>query len=86
MDYPNTGALFTTKEKRHPQAPDMFGDIKFDRTFLIEMIEAAGESEAVVIKIGGWLKKDKNGNRMVSIKVDNYPAPAASSEKDPWDD
>ena len=85
MDYPNTGALFTTKEKRHPQAPDMFGDIKFDRAFLLEMLNAT-ENDAVTIKIGGWLKKDKNGNRMVSIKVDSYTAPAASSAKDPWDD
>jgi len=85
MDYPNTGVLFTTKEKRHPQAPDMFGDIKFDRSYLLDMAEAS-DGDAVVIKIGGWLKKDKNGNRMVSIKVDNYNAPAKSAAKDPWDD
>ena len=31
MEYPNTGALFRTKEKKTDKSPDMFGSLKIDK-------------------------------------------------------
>jgi len=86
MDYPNTGVLFTSTNKRNERAPDMNGNIKFDKAYLIEMIGAAKGRDEVTIKLDGWVKRDKNNNRMVSIKVNTYVKPAAIQERDPWDE
>jgi len=86
MDYPNTGVLFTSTNKRNERAPDMNGNIKFDKAYLIEMIEAAKGQDEVTIKLDGWVKRDKNNNRMVSIKVNTYVKPTATQERDHWDD
>jgi hypothetical protein len=88
MDYPNTGAFFTTKEKRHEKSPDMYGELDIDKELVLDLIQKAGNSDSIKIKLGGWLRRDKNNNRMLSVKVDTYSAPqqAKSSAKDPWDD
>lgn len=70
MDYPNTGALFRTKEKRHPKSPDMFGDIKFDKAYLLDLIENSND-QVITIKLGAWTKEGKNG-KFLSIQVDNF--------------
>ena len=86
MDYTNTGALFKSLNKRNPNAPDMNGNIKFDKAYLMEQIKAAVGEDTVTIKIDGWVKRDKNNNRMVSMKVNTYVKPVQSEQKDPWDD
>ena len=83
MDYPNSGLLLTNTRKVKDTAPDMTGDIKFERDYLVAMLDGS-EGEEVVIKLSAWLKKDKAGNRMVSLKVDNSVKPV--QVKDPWDD
>jgi hypothetical protein len=83
MDYPNSGLLLTNTRKVKDTAPDMTGDIKFERDYLISVLDGS-EGEEVVIKLSAWLKKDKAGNRMVSLKVDNSVKPV--QVKDPWDD
>jgi len=70
-DYLNTGALFTSINKRNDRAPDMNGNIKFDKAYLMEMIDKAEGEDTVTIKLDGWVKRDKNNNRMVSMKVNN---------------
>ena len=87
MDYPNRGTLWTNGYKKTEAQPDMKGDLKIELDLFKEMLETA-ESDHVVIKLGAWLGKDKDGNRKVSLKLDNLKpaAPAASSAKDPWDD
>jgi hypothetical protein len=87
MEYPNRGALFTTKLKKHEKSPDMFGELKIELDLLRDMLDSA-ETDHVTIKLDAWLGKDKNGNRMVSMKLNTYKpeaAPAAPG-KDPWDD
>jgi hypothetical protein len=84
MDYPNTGLLLTNTRKTTDKQPDMTGDIKMERDFLLDLIDRA-EDEVIVIKLGAWLKKDKSGNRMVSLKADTNEKPKAT-QKDPWDD
>ena len=89
MSYPNSGALFTSTNKRNDRAPDMFGTLEVEKDYLLALIEKAAGVPHVTIKLDGWVKRDKNDNRMVSIKVNTYEksqAPAQSSAKDPWDD
>jgi hypothetical protein len=70
MEYPNTGALFRTKEKKHPKSPDMWGDIKFDKAFLLDLIEQSND-QVITIKLGGWTKEGKNG-KFLSLQVDSF--------------
>lgn len=87
--YPNSGALFTTKEKRNDRAPDMFGNLEVEKDYLLALIDKAAGAPFVTIKLDGWVKRDKNDNRMVSLKINTYEkgaAPAQASAKDPWDD
>lgn len=87
MDYPNSGAIFTSTQKKYEKSPDMWGDIKFEKDYLLSLLEQAHGETSVTVKLSGWLRRDKNGNRMVSLKVDTYQAPApATGAKDPWDD
>ena len=87
MDYPNSGALFTTKQKRNDRAPDMYGDIKIEKDLILSMLDKAEGEAFITIKLDAWLRKDKNDNRMVSLKVDTYEKAApVSNAKDPWDD
>lgn len=88
MDYPNSGALWTSQNKRNEKAPDMYGDIQIEKDYLLELIEKAEGVPFVKIKLDGWVKRDKNDNRMVSLKVNTYVKgePVQSNMKDPWDD
>jgi hypothetical protein len=86
--YPNSGALFTSAQKRNDRAPDMFGNLEVEKDYLLALIDKAAGAPFVTIKLDGWLKKDKNDNRMVSLKINTFEkgAPVQSSAKDPWDD
>jgi len=87
MEYPNSGALFTTKQKRHEKSPDMYGDIKIEKDLILSLLEKAEGEEFITIKLEAWLKKDKYESRMVSLKVDTYEKAApVTNAKDPWDD
>lgn len=70
MDYPNTGALFRTKEKRTPKSPDMFGDIKFDKAYLQDLIDQSND-QIITVRLGAWTKEGKNG-KFLSIQVDTF--------------
>ena len=87
MDYPNRGTLWTNKYKNTDTKPDLTGDIKIELDLMRELMESA-ESDHVVIKLDGWVSKDKDGNRKVGLKVNTYKkAPKENfSGKDPWDD
>ena len=87
MDYPNSGAIWTSKNRRNDKAPDMYGSIDIEKDLLMSMIEESAGNVSIKIKIDGWRKKDKDGNPMVSLKVNTYKKPAETfSGKDPWDD
>jgi len=85
-EYPNSGALFTPKyPKKHDNAPDFNGNLTIQLDLLEEIMQSA-EGDEVTIKLDGWKRKDKNGNHMVSIKVNTYKPPQAPKGTDPWDD
>jgi hypothetical protein len=90
MEYPNSGVLWTSAQKRNERSPDMYGDIAIEKDLLLELMDAAQGEASVKIKLDGWRKKDKNGNAMVSLKVNTFKkqdqAPRQNNAKDPWDD
>ena len=86
MDYPNRGTLWTNTYKKTDLQPDMKGDLKIELDLMREMLESA-ESDHVVIKLGAWLSKDKDGNRKVGLKLDTTQKDKPKTAvKDPWDD
>jgi len=90
MDYPNSGVLWTSTQKRNDRSPDMYGDITIDKDLLLELMDAAQGEASVKIKLDGWRKKDRHDNAMVSLKVNTFKkqqqAPSQDNGKDPWDD
>ena len=88
-EYPNSGALWRTKEKKHEKAPDMWGEIKFDPEYLRQMIDDSNE-ELVTIKIDAWKRESNAGNSFLSVKVNTWKPDgqkaAKSDEKMPFDD
>jgi hypothetical protein len=73
MEYPNTGALFRTKEKKSPTSPDMWGDIKIDKHYLLSLIEDSN-SQLITVRLSGWSSVSPNtGTKYLSLKVDTRP-------------
>ena len=87
MEYPNRGTLWHNRYKNTDTKPDLTGDIKIELDLLRDMLDSC-ETDHVVIKLDGWLGKDKDGNRKIGLKVNTYKkeAPQQSNGKDPWDD
>ena len=85
MDYPNSGTLFTAKKMFNEKSPHFNGYIEIDKDLLQALIARSGESTEVKIKLDGWKRKDKEGNHMVSIKVNTYEKKEQAPAADPWD-
>jgi hypothetical protein len=87
MEYLNTGGLFVSTVKKTEKSPDYFGTIKVDRNYLKFLMEQH-DQDGVEIKIGGWKRESKNGNRFISLAVDIYvkkEEPTPASTKDEWE-
>ena len=86
VDYPNTGVLFTAKKMFNEKSPHFNGYIEIDKELLLHMLNNCEDVE-VKIKLDGWKKKDKEGNHMVSLKVNTYEKKENNFKaNDPWDD
>ena len=83
-DYPNSGTLFAAKKMFNEKSPHFNGYIDIDKDLLMSLIEKSGDQE-VKIKLDGWKKKDKEGNHMVSMKVNTYEKKQSTPIADPWD-
>jgi hypothetical protein len=86
MEYPNTGTLMPSTIRKSDKSPDFFGDIKIERAYLKSLMEKTDE-DVIVIKLSGWKRESKAGNRFVSLSVNTYEKDAAPKvqEKDEWD-
>ena len=85
MDYPNSGTLFTAKKMFNEKSPHFNGYIEIDKELLLSLIDKS-EGQEVKIKLDGWKRKDKEGNHMVSMKVNTYEKKEQfTAAKDPWD-
>lgn len=64
---PNQGTLFATKVKKHPKAPDYWGEMLVDISTL-EVVNGVAK-----VKLGGWkIKSEQSGNTFLSIKIDTW--------------
>ena len=64
---PNQGTLFATKVKKHPKAPDYFGELRVEISTL-EVVNGVAK-----VKLGGWkVKSESSGNTFLSIKIDTW--------------
>jgi hypothetical protein len=80
-DYPNSGALFSTKEKKHEKAPDMWGKIDLDRDYIRSLLESG--NGLVTIKIDAWNRESAAGNQFLSIKVNTWKPTNQTEERMP---
>jgi len=83
-DYPNSGTLFTAKKMFNEKSPHFNGYIEIEKDLLLALIEKS-DGDEVKIKLDGWKRKDKEGNHMVSIKVNTYEKKQQIPSADPWD-
>jgi hypothetical protein len=88
MDFLNRGALFLSTQRKSDKAPEYFGSIKLDRSYLKSLMEKTDE-DGIEVKLSGWKKPTKTGGTFLSISVDTFvkngAAPAAKKEeRDPW--
>jgi hypothetical protein len=90
MEYLNTGGLFVSTVRKTDKSPDYFGSIKVDRSYLKFLMEST-DTDGIEIKLGGWKKESKTGNRFISLSVDTYVKPdqakpqTTESPKDEWE-
>jgi hypothetical protein len=88
MEYLNTGGLFVSTVRKTEKSPDYFGSIKVDRNYLKFLMEQT-DTDGIEIKLGGWKRESKTGNKFISISVDTYVKKEESkpvlTEKDEWD-
>jgi len=88
MEYLNTGGLFVSTVRKTEKSPDYFGSIKVDRTYLKFLMEQS-DADGIEIKLGGWKRESKTGNKFISISVDTYVKKEESkpveAPKDEWD-
>jgi len=82
MEYPNTGAVFRAKEKKHDKSPDMFGSLKIDKHYLLNLIEESN-GQLVEIKFSGWTAVSQKGEKYLSLKLSTLqPTPKKDTEDD----
>jgi hypothetical protein len=73
---PNQGSLFATKVKKHPKAPDYFGEL------IIDMNSLEVENGVAKVKLGGWkIKSESSGNTFLSLKIDTWKPDGAQQPK-----
>lgn len=88
MEYLNTGGLFVSTVRKTEKSPDYFGTIKVDRNYLKFLMEQT-DADGIEIKLGGWKKESKTGNRFISLSVDTYVKKEESKpvdvSKDEWE-
>ena len=60
----NSGALFASKAKTNPKAPDYVGDLYID----LNGLEV--KDGKVEVRLAGWKKQTKTGSVFLSIAVD----------------
>ncbi len=85
MEYPNSGALFSNKNKTSDAHPNVRGNIKIERGLLKELM-AESDGELIEIEISGWTKEFKGG-KFLSLKAAKpYKKSAAPRQKDDGED
>jgi hypothetical protein len=86
MDYPNSGALFRTKDKKHEKSPDMFGSMKLDKHYIMSLIEES-TGQLIEIKFSGWTAESPTtGTKYLSLKLNTMQPIEPDPKKEEDDD
>jgi uncharacterized protein (DUF736 family) len=81
---PNSGALFTNRDKRSQNHPDFRGDLHLDKTFLIQQMDKS-KGALVKISISAWQKTAASGTDYMSLSASEpYVKPSSSKEDLPY--
>ena len=67
--YPDGGVIRATQIKKHPKAPDYWGEIAIN---LKDMTNIKVVDGLTIVKIGGWKRKDTQGKTFLSLAVDRF--------------
>ena len=71
MAYPNKGTLNVSKNKKSEKAPDWYGDLKIDPSYLENLVPDA--DGLIVVKLSAWDRTyPSTGNKFLSLAVDTY--------------
>ena len=77
---PNSGALFTNKDKRSQNHPDFRGDLHLDKTFLIQQMDKSN-GPLVKIAVSAWQKTAASGANYMSLSAaEPYVKPASNDD------
>ena len=77
---PNSGALFTNKDKRSQNHPDFRGDLHLDKTFLIQQMDKSN-GPLVKISVSAWQKTAASGSNYMSLAASEpYVKPASNDD------
>lgn len=79
--YPNSGALFYSQNRVHPNSPDLTGDISIERSLLRQMLDETDEDD-IKIRLSGWEKQGTRGP-FFSLKVNTYKKPEGQPQAAP---
>lgn len=77
---PNSGALFSSKVKKTPKAPDYFGN------FLLDLRTMKIEDNMVQFKLSGWKSISRAGTTYLELKVDTYEGGEKKAKQEDNDD
>ena len=67
--YPDSGALFTSKDKKSERSPDYDGNLEIGPDTLRYLVQQAKASKDTTIRIAGWKKQGKTGTTFLSLKL-----------------
>jgi hypothetical protein len=77
---PNSGALFTNKDKRSQMHPDFRGDLHLDKTFLIQQMDKSS-GPLVKISVSAWQKTAASGSNYMSLAASEpYVKPVSNDD------
>ena len=58
--YPNSGRLNYSKRKIHPESPDLYGDITFERSYLRTLLQET-EGDDITVRLDAWQNDGQYG-------------------------
>jgi len=71
QELPNSGKLFNSKNRVHPKSPDMNGDLKIERSLLLELMNEQ-QGNDITIKLSAWRGNGPVAGEYISLKVNTF--------------
>lgn len=78
--FPNSGALFPTREKRTQNSPDLYGSVLIADEVLDYILREAQGGNEVLLELSAWMKISRDNTSITSIKI-NIPYKVRQEEE-----